>query len=271
MTRLRPRARSSGSKTRIFSCPRTSSPPGERRASAASIEHALWKERLEASDRKDELLTRLNGKVSDAWLHAYLDKLFKEELKPVATRKASEMALEAINAAIPATVGGSADLTGSNNTKTKGLEPLTADNYAGRYIYYGIREFGMAAAMNGMALHGGVIPYGGTFLVFTDYARPAIRLSALQRARVIYVMTHDSIGLGEDGPTHQPIEHLQSLRAMPQLEVYRPADAVETAECWALALQSEEPSILALTRQNLRPVRTRASEREICQRVEPIA
>ena len=146
------------------------------------------------------------------------------------------MALEAINAAIPATIGGSADLTGSNNTKTKSLEPLTHDNYAGRYIYYGIREFGMSAAMNGMALHGGVIPYGGTFLVFTDYARPAIRLSALQRARVIYVMTHDSIGLGEDGPTHQPIEHLQSLRAMPQLEVYRPADAVETAECWALAL-----------------------------------
>jgi transketolase len=166
------------------------------------------------------------------------------------------MALEAINTAIPATIGGSADLTGSNNTKTKALEPLTADNYAGRYIYYGIREFGMAAAMNGMALHGGIIPYGGTFLVFTDYARPAIRLSALQRARVIYVMTHDSIGLGEDGPTHQPIEHLQSLRAMPQLMVYRPADAAETAECWALALQSEEPSILALTRQNLPPLRT---------------
>jgi transketolase len=231
-----------------------------------SIEHALWKERIEASDRKDEFLARLNGKVSDAWLHAYLDKLFKEELKPVATRKASEMALEAINAVIPATVGGSADLTGSNNTKTKGLEPLTADNYAGRYIYYGIREFGMAAAMNGMALHGGVIPYGGTFLVFTDYARPAIRLSALQRARVIYVMTHDSIGLGEDGPTHQPIEHLQSLRAMPQLEVYRPADAVETAECWALALQSEEPSILALTRQNLRPVRTEPASENLSAR-----
>jgi transketolase len=220
-----------------------------------AIEHALWKERLEASERKDEFLARLNGRVSDAWLRPYLDKLLKD-LKPVATRKASEMALEAINASIPATVGGSADLTGSNNTRTKALEPLTADNYGGRYIYYGIREFGMAAAMNGMALHGGVIPYGGTFLVFTDYARPAIRLSALQNARVIYVMTHDSIGLGEDGPTHQPIEHLQSLRAMPQLEVYRPADAVETAECWALALQSEHPSILALTRQNLRPVRT---------------
>jgi transketolase len=221
-----------------------------------AIDHALWKERLEESGRKDEFLARLNGKVSDAWLKPYLDKLFKDGLKPVATRKASEMALEVINAAIPATIGGSADLTGSNNTKTRALEPLTADNYAGRYIYYGIREFGMAATMNGMALHGGVIPYGGTFLVFTDYARPAIRLSALQRARVIYVMTHDSIGLGEDGPTHQPIEHLQSLRAMPQLMVYRPADAVETAECWALALQSEEPSVLALTRQNLQPLRT---------------
>jgi transketolase len=231
-----------------------------------SIEHALWRERLEASERKDEFLARLNGKVSDAWLHAYLEKLFKDELKPVATRKASEMALEAINAAIPSTIGGSADLTGSNNTKTKNLEPLTDENYGGRYVYYGIREFGMAAAMNGMALHGGVIPYGGTFLVFTDYARPAIRLSALQKARVIYVMTHDSIGLGEDGPTHQPIEHLQSLRAMPQLEVYRPADAVETAECWALALQSETPSILALTRQNLRSVRTQPRSENLSAR-----
>src|SRR4051812_4080327 len=230
------------------------------------IDHALWNERLEESGRKDEFLARLNGKVSDAWLRPYLDKLLKDGLKPVATRKASEMALEAINAAIPATIGGSADLTGSNNTKTKALEPLTADNYAGRYIYYGIREFGMAAAMNGMALHGGVIPYGGTFLVFTDYARPAIRLSALQNAKVIYVMTHDSIGLGEDGPTHQPIEHLQSLRAIPQLEVYRPADAVETAECWALALQSEGPSILALTRQNLQPVRTAPSGENLCAR-----
>jgi transketolase len=229
------------------------------------IEHALWRERLEASERKDELLARLNGKVSDAWLRPYLDKLLKD-LKPVATRKASEMALEAINTAIPATVGGSADLTGSNNTRTKALEPLTPDNYAGRYIYYGIREFGMAAAMNGMALHGGVIPYGGTFLVFTDYARPAIRLSALQRARVIYVMTHDSIGLGEDGPTHQPIEHLQSLRAMPGIEVFRPADAVETAECWALALHSDGPSILALTRQNLRPLRTESAQDNLSAR-----
>ncbi len=230
-----------------------------------SIDRAQWTDRLERDPRKDEFLARLNGKVSDAWLRPYLDKLL-QDLKPVATRKASEMALEAINTAIPATIGGSADLTGSNNTKTSALEALTPNNYAGRYIYYGIREFGMSSAMNGMALHGGVIPYGGTFLVFTDYARPAIRLSAVQKARVIYVMTHDSIGLGEDGPTHQPIEHLQSLRAMPQLEVYRPADAVETAESWALALQSEEPSILALTRQNVRPLRTEASNENLTAR-----
>jgi len=230
-----------------------------------STDRALWNERLEASGRKDEFLHRINGKVTDAWLKPYIDKLL-QDLKPVATRKASEMALEAINAALSATIGGSADLTGSNNTKTKNIEPLTPDNYGGRYIYYGIREFGMSAAMNGMALHGGVIPYGGTFLVFTDYARNAIRLSAIQHTRVVYVMTHDSIGLGEDGPTHQPIEHLQSLRAMPQLDVYRPADAVETAECWALALSSERPSILALTRQNLRPVRTEASAENLCAR-----
>jgi transketolase len=230
-----------------------------------AVDHAQWKDRLDRSPRKVEFLARLNGKVGDAWLAPYLNKLIVDQ-KPVATRKASEMALEAINAAIPATIGGSADLTGSNNTRTKSQEPLTDENYAGRYIYYGIREFGMAAAMNGMALHGGVIPYGGTFLVFTDYARPAIRLSALQNARVIYVMTHDSIGLGEDGPTHQPIEHLQSLRAMPQLEVYRPADAVETAECWALALQSDHPSILALTRQNVAPVRTEVASENLCAR-----
>ena len=182
----------------------------------------------------------------------------------VATRKASEMALEAINALLPETIGGSADLTGSNNTKTKAQKPLTKDDYSGRYIYYGIREFGMAAAMNGMALHGGVIPYGGTFLIFTDYCRPAIRLSALQQVRVVYVMTHDSIGLGEDGPTHQPVEHLAGLRAMPNLDVYRPADAVETAECWELALRrTDGPSVLALTRQNLPQLRTQAGAKSL--------
>ena len=222
-----------------------------------------WTSRLNGSSQKDYFLARLEGKADERWLAPYLDDLIKT--KPtVATRKASEMALEKINPVVTATIGGSADLTGSNNTKTKALEPLTHDDYAGRYIYYGIREFGMAAAMNGMALHGGVIPYGGTFMVFTDYARPAIRLSALQRARVIYVMTHDSIGLGEDGPTHQPIEHLQSLRAMPGLLTFRPADAVETAECWALALAAKEPSILALTRQNLPAVRTQKADGNLC-------
>ena len=228
-------------------------------------DRADWHRRLEASGKGDEFLERIAGKSGDDWLKPYLDKLLADPPK-VATRKASEMALEAINAAIPATIGGSADLTGSNNTRTKNLETLTSDNYGGRYIYYGIREFGMAAAMNGMAQHGGVIPYGGTFLVFSDYSRPAIRLGPLSGAKVIHVMTHDSIGLGEDGPTHQPVEHLQALRAMPGLTVFRPADAVETAECWALALADDKPSLLALTRQNLRPVRTKAEKSNLCAR-----
>ncbi|MDQ8754741.1 transketolase [Sphingosinicella sp. LHD-64] len=230
---------------------------GRRSAS----DHAAWRDRLAASDNGAELTRRMSGELPAGFsLSDYISGLIANPQK-VATRKASEMALEAINAQLPETVGGSADLTGSNNTKTKALKPLTKGNYSGRYIYYGIREFGMAAAMNGMALHGGIIPYGGTFLVFADYARPAIRLSALQQVRVVYVMTHDSIGLGEDGPTHQPIEHLASLRAMPNLDVYRPADVVETAECWELALQAEgKPAVLALTRQNLPQVRTEASE-----------
>jgi transketolase len=219
---------------------------------------AEWHRRLEASGKSAEFNARMEGKLDQSWLKPYLDKLLADPPK-VATRKASEMALDPINNAIPATIGGSADLTGSNNTKTKEMEPLTAENYGGRYIYYGIREFGMAAAMNGMALHGGVVPYGGTFLVFSDYSRPAIRLGSIQTARVVHVMTHDSIGLGEDGPTHQPIEQLQSLRAMPGLHVYRPADAVETAECWAAALDNDGPSLLALSRQNLAPVRTKAA------------
>jgi transketolase len=221
-----------------------------------AAEHEAWIGRLAASPAKDEFLRRMDGRLPDEiGLDAWLDRLAAEPLT-VATRKASELALEAINAAIPDTIGGSADLTGSNNTKTKSQKPLTRDDYSGRYIYYGIREFGMAAAMNGMALHGGVIPYGGTFLVFADYCRPAIRLSALQGVRVVYVMTHDSIGLGEDGPTHQPVEHLTSLRLIPNLEVLRPADAVETAECWELALRrSDGPTVLALTRQNLPQLR----------------
>jgi transketolase len=228
-------------------------------------DHREWNRRLGESGKQDEFFHRIDGTPDESWLKPHIDSLLANPPK-VATRKASEMALEAINPAVPSTIGGSADLTGSNNTKTKALQALTPDNYAGRYIYYGIREFGMAAAMNGMALHGGVVPYGGTFLVFTDYARPAIRLSALQRAKVVYVMTHDSIGLGEDGPTHQPIEHLQSLRAMPGLDVYRPCDAVETAECWALALASDGPSILALTRQNLSPIRTKTDGENLSAR-----
>jgi transketolase len=219
-----------------------------------------WKGRLANHSDRNEFERRMSGDLpaDNSVARAYFDSLVANPPK-VATRKASEMALEALTSAIPELIGGSADLTGSNNTKTAATKPLTAEDYSGRYLYYGIREFGMAAAMNGMALHGGVIPYGGTFLVFADYARPAIRLSALQRARVIYVMTHDSIGLGEDGPTHQPIEHLMSLRAIPNLDVYRPCDAIETAECWKLALaKTTGPSLLALTRQSLAPLRIEA-------------
>jgi transketolase len=225
-----------------------------------------WQGRLEASARGAEFSARMNGDLPG--LHdwaAYKAKVAAEGPK-MATRKSSEAALSVLTQDVPALIGGSADLTGSNNTKTPSTGALTAGNYGGRYVYYGIREFGMSAAMNGMALHGGVIPYGGTFLVFTDYARPAIRLSAIQQVRVIYVMTHDSIGLGEDGPTHQPVEHLQSLRAMPGVLVMRPADTLETAECWELALkETSRPSVLALTRQNLPAVRHDASE-NLCAR-----
>jgi transketolase len=232
----------------------------KRYGARGAADRSAWSARLDASDRKAELNAQLAGRVSTDWLKPYLDGLLANPQK-VATRKASEMALDAINTAVPWTIGGSADLTGSNNTKTKAQKPLTRDDYSGRYIYYGIREFGMAAAMNGLALHGGVVPYGGTFLVFSDYCRPAIRLSALQGARVVYVMTHDSIGLGEDGPTHQPIEHLTSLRLIPNLDVLRPCDAVETAECWALALErTDGPSLLALSRQNLPQLRDEAAE-----------
>jgi len=186
-----------------------------------------------------------------------LKKKTSEEQPTVATRKASEAALDVINATWSMTIGGSADLTPSNNTLTKGLNSIVPGDYAGRYIHWGIREHGMAAAMSGMALHGGIVPYGGTFLTFSDYCRPSIRLAALMGIRVVYVMTHDSIGLGEDGPTHQPIEQIASLRAIPHLMVYRPADGVETAEAWQLALSDKSrPSLLALSRQNLATVRT---------------
>ena len=218
-----------------------------------------WQSRLAASANKAEFERRTNGELPAGFLEAmdaHKRKLSADKPK-VASRKASQMALDVINKVVPEVQGGSADLTHSNLTNTVEMIPFTAANRAGRYMMYGIREQGMAATMNGIALHGGLIPYGGTFMCFTDYARPAIRLSALMGQRVIYVMTHDSIGLGEDGPTHQPVEHLSALRAIPNLLVFRPCDAVETAECWQLAMESTTaPSILALSRQNLPTVRT---------------
>lgn len=224
--------------------------------------HGAWAGRLEASAMKDDFIDRMMpiGSLVGPAIEGFIDDLARNPQK-VATRKASEMALGPLTAAIPNLIGGSADLTGSNNTKTPSTLPMTADDYAGRYVYYGIREFGMAAAMNGMALHGGIVAYGGTFLIFSDYCRNAIRLSALQQIGVVYVLTHDSIGLGEDGPTHQPVEQMMSLRLIPNLNVYRPCDTIETAECWALALTTPEtPSVLALTRQNLPQLRGKGDE-----------
>ena len=229
-----------------------------------------WTKRHAAMAEADraEFDRRLKGDIPAAVGEAIV--AFKAKVaaeKPSwATRKSSQEALEVINPLLPDMVGGSADLTGSNNTKTATLKEMTRANVAGRYIHYGIREHAMAAAMNGMALHGGVIPYGGTFLVFTDYCRPSIRLAALMGLRVIYVMTHDSIGLGEDGPTHQPVEHLAALRAIPGLQVMRPADAIETAECWQIALESKQrPSVIALTRQNV-PTLRGADDANLCAR-----
>jgi len=221
----------------------------------------LWEARLAASADAGEFTRRMEGRLPEADpMPAYLASLAANPPK-VATRKSSEMALDVLVPALPELLGGSADLTGSNNTKAKGQPLFSATNYSGRYVHYGIREFGMAAAMNGMALHGGVIPYGGTFLVFSDYMRNAIRMAAIQQIRVVHVLTHDSIGLGEDGPTHQPVEHLASLRAIPNLAVWRPADAIEAAEAWACALQDEKrPSVLALSRQNLPPLRHDVAE-----------
>jgi transketolase len=237
-----------------------------RRGNARNAElREAWRKRLEAAprERREALLKTLSGALpqeAESAVNAFKKKI--SETRPEwATRKASQEVLEVVTPLVPAMIGGSADLTGSNNTKSKAEAVLSANSYGGRYIHYGVREHGMAAAMNGLALHGGVIPYGGTFLIFTDYCRPAIRLSALMGQRVVYVMTHDSIGLGEDGPTHQPVEHLASLRAMPNLAVYRPADAVETAECWLLALEDRKrPSVLALTRQNLPTLRVQHTE-----------
>ncbi|WP_326524434.1 transketolase [Sphingomonas sp.] len=228
---------------------------------AAAEPHAGWNERLASDGKGSEFLTRIAGDYSAAELLAAALSHIGEN-KSVATRKSSELALEGLTADYPALVGGSADLTPSNNTQTKATgAAMTPGDFAGRYIHYGIREFGMAAAMNGMALHGGIVPYGGTFLIFSDYARAAIRLAALQQTRSIFVMTHDSIGLGEDGPTHQPVEQVMSLRLVPNLEVWRPCDTVETAEAWACSVARKDgPSLLALTRQNLLQVRQPGGE-----------
>lgn len=232
-------------------------------------EREAWEARVAEHAQCGAFRTALGGSYAKVLAPAIRDykKTLAADPKKVATRKASEMALDIVNAVIPETVGGSADLTGSNNTKTKSLELLTAENYAGRYIHYGVREHAMAAAMNGMALHGGVVPYGGSFLVFTDYCRPSIRLAALMGVRAVFVMTHDSIGLGEDGPTHQPVEHLAALRAIPNLNVFRPCDAVETAECWEMALVNlTTPSIIALTRQGIAPSRLEHADDNLCAR-----
>ncbi|MFZ5693978.1 MAG: transketolase [Pseudomonadota bacterium] len=218
-------------------------------------------------DVKAEFERRIKGELPKALSDAVqkVKRTLAESPKEIATRSSSEFALESLVPAVPEMIGGSADLTGSNNTRTKSMKAMSASDYGGRFIHYGIREHGMAAAMNGMALHGGIIPYSGTFLVFSDYCRPAIRLAALMGERVIHVMTHDSIGLGEDGPTHQPVEHLAALRAIPNLYVFRPCDAVEAAECWELALRAKEtPSVLALTRQNLPQLRTSYTTQNLC-------
>ncbi len=230
-----------------------------------AAERTEWEARLAAAGRRGEELTRAYAfeppKKLTRTINA-LKKQISDEGPKVATRKSSEMVLEVVNPIMPETVGGSADLTGSNNTKTGDLGTFDVDNRKGRYVYWGIREHGMCSAMNGMALHGGVRPYGGTFMAFTDYARPPMRLAALMKIPTVFVMTHDSIGLGEDGPTHQPVEHLAISRATPNTMVFRPCDTVETAEAWEIALTSKStPSVLSLTRQGLPTLRTKHTNR----------
>jgi len=231
-----------------------------------------WEERLAAAEAsvRTAFLAAMDGALPaelDALVNDFKRKT-SETAPKVATRQASGNALEVLVAAVPEMIGGSADLTGSNNTRVKAAPSIVKrGEYGGRYIHYGVREHGMAACMNGMALHGGVIPYSGTFLTFADYCRPAIRLSALMKQRVVYVMTHDSIGLGEDGPTHQPVEHMAALRAIPNLLVMRPADQVEAMECWQIALTStSRPSVLALTRQNLPTLRLAHTDENLSAR-----
>ncbi|RAK65010.1 transketolase [Phenylobacterium kunshanense] len=246
-----------------FTLPDEALKPWRKAGKRGAKDRKAWQARLDASPLKAEFERAMAGdlpKHAFETLDAFIAKAAAD--KPAAaTRQHSGAVLEQVFGQVPELVGGSADLTGSNNTYVKNTQVFDGPDYAGRYVNYGVREFGMAAAMNGMALHGGVIPYGGTFLVFSDYARPAIRLAALMGVRVVHVGTHDSIGLGEDGPTHQPVEHLASLRAMPNLNVFRPADAIETAECWKLALKAKRtPSVMALSRQKTAAVRTDAGE-----------
>ncbi len=232
-------------------------------------ERAAWELRLQQSRHRAEFERVVSGQLPRDWRSAITKhKLWLCDEQPkLATRKASLEALNVLTGVIPELTGGSADLTGSNLTRGELQQPVQSEDFSGSYIHYGVREHAMAAVMNGMALHGGLVPYGGTFLVFSDYCRPSIRLSALMKQRVIYVMTHDSIGLGEDGPTHQPVEHLASLRAIPNLNVYRPADAVETTECWEAALETgETPSVLSLSRQGLPALRGTHSEENLCVR-----
>jgi transketolase len=222
-----------------------------------------WLKRIAKHPQRAEFERAMAGRLPEAWNEALsaLRAQIAADKPKLATRVSSQKALEALVPSVPEMVGGSADLTGSNNTNVKGVPAIAPGNFSGRFVHWGVREHGMAAAMNGMALHGGIIPYSGTFLVFSDYLRPAVRLAALMRQRVIHVLTHDSIGLGEDGPTHQPVEHIASFRAMPNVHVFRPADAMETAECWELALRrADGPSLLALSRQNLPTLRTDTAE-----------
>jgi len=236
-----------------------------------AIERQAWEGRVAGMDdaAKADFERSSSGGLPEGWMDAVNahKRKMSEEAPKLATRQASGKALEALTPVIPEMIGGSADLTGSVNTKAPGMEPVTGDDFSGRYVHWGVREHGMAAAMNGMALHGGFIPYAGTFLVFADYMKGAMRLSSLMEQRVVYVLTHDSIGLGEDGPTHQPVETLATLRATPNFNVFRPCDAVETAECWALALENTKtPSGMVLTRQGVPTLRTEHTDENRCAR-----
>ena len=249
-----------------FEIPEAVSSAWRRVGAMKNAKKEAWRKRLDDSGRKAEFERLISGTLPKDWQASLQDfkRKHSADKTKMATRKASQETLDVLAEVIPELAGGSADLTGPNLTKAKSQKPVTPGDFSGSYIHYGVREHGMAGAMNGIALHGGFVPYGGTFLIFTDYCRPAIRLSALMQQRVIYVMTHDSIGLGEDGPTHQPVEHLSSLRAIPNLNVYRPCDVVETAECWAASLEtSSTPSVLSLSRQGLPCLRTEHTEENL--------